>query len=152
MREDWRENRSGEGEERRIEIYICLFIHGEFPLPYRCASKRLLSRLVDDETGAGITSSARRNLKLTPGNREQREPTKMLSAGSVCKHRENATRKSALKKEKALLLRFRGVGACRFCYSLGMKLKGREEARAISILFVRVSSYWCGFLIWNNNI
>lgn len=100
MREDWRENRSGEGEERRIEIYICLFIHGEFPLPYRCASKRLLSRLVDDETGAGITSSARRNLKLTPGNREQREPTKMLSAGSVCKHRENATRKSALKKEK----------------------------------------------------
>lgn len=24
----------------------------------------------------------------------------MLSAGSVCKHRENATRKSALKKEK----------------------------------------------------
>lgn len=135
--------RRGE-EERRIEIYICLFIHGEFPLPYRCASKRLLSSLVDDETGAGITSSARRNLKLTPGNREQREPTKMLSAGSVCKHRENATRKSALKKKKKSLdphpLSFHGfgggLGACRFCYSLGMKLKGREKVRAISILFV----------------
>lgn len=37
--EDWRENRGGGG---RIEIYICLFIHGEFPT-YRCASKRLLS-------------------------------------------------------------------------------------------------------------
>lgn len=134
--------RRGE-EERRIEIYICLFIHGEFPLPYRCASKRLLSSLVDDETGAGITSSARRNLKLTPGNREQREPTKMLSAGSVCKHRENATRKSALKKKKKsrspppLFPRLRGgLEACRFCYSLGMKLKGREKVRAISILFV----------------
>lgn len=29
-----------------------------------------------------------------------------------------------------------GLGACRFCYSLGMKLKGREKVRAISILFV----------------
>lgn len=147
--------RRGE-EERRIEIYICLFIHGEFPLPYRCASKRLLSSLVDDETGAGITSSARRNLKLTPGNREQREPTKMLSAGSVCKHRENATRKSALKKKKkvsiptpSLSTASGGVGGVSFLLLARDEIeRKRKSSRDIDIVcFGFPFSGWCGFLI-----
>lgn len=68
----------------------------------------------------------------------------MLSAGSVCKQTgERDAEERFGKKEKVSILRFRGkgVGAVSFLLLAGMKLKGGEEIRAISILFVRASSY-----------
>lgn len=63
----------------------------------------MLSSLVDDETGAGITSSARRNLKLTPGNREQRREHQDALRGIGVQTNGRTRRGRALwKKRKSL--------------------------------------------------
>lgn len=77
------------------------------------------------EPGAtGANQDALRGIGVqTPGERDAEERFKK--------------KKKKSRSPPPLFPRLRGgLEACRFCYSLGMKLKGREKVRAISILFV----------------
>lgn len=87
-----------------------------------------LERQVDDETGAGITSSARRNLKLTPGNREgggRREEHQDAAAlrGIGVQTPGERDAEERLKKKKSLdpspLSAFEGLGVSFLRYSRG---------------------------------
>lgn len=88
-----------------------------------------LERQVDDETGAGITSSARRNLKLTPGNREgggrrreeHQDAATLRGIGVQTPGERDAEER--LKKKKSLdpspLSAFEGLGVSFLRYSRG---------------------------------